>query len=273
MKTLKHIINIVVWTLLSLYLLLVLAFQFPAVQRFGARYIAGVIANKLGTKVNIGTLDYSFPNHLTLNDVLILDQQDKEMLKAHRLSARLDLLPLGEGKISISTAQLFGAHLQFYQRDSLSQTNFQFALDSLASRDTTSSNPLYLRINSLIMRQSSVSFDRYDVPETPGQFNTQHLKVSDISAHIILKQLSEDSLNVNIKRLSFKEKSGLRIDRLSLKFTGGPRHSNLEEFILRMPGTQFQIDHIEATYQMREKIDIAFSILPWKYWQINDNAF
>ena len=265
MKTLKHIINIVVWTLLSLYLLLVLAFQFPAVQRFGARYIAGVIANKLGTKVNIGTLDYSFPNHLTLNDVLILDQQDKEMLKAHRLSARLDLLPLGEGKISISTAQLFGAHLQFYQRDSLSQTNFQFALDSLASRDTTSRNPLYLRINSLIMRQSSVSFDRYDVPETPGQFNTQHLKVSDISAHIILKQLSEDSLNVNIKRLSFKEKSGLRIDRLSLKFTGGPRHSNLEEFILRMPGTQFQIDHIEATYQMRERK----LILPSLYYRGN----
>ena len=265
MKTLKHIINIVVWTLLSLYLLLVLAFQFPAVQRFGARYIAGVIANKLGTKVNIGTLDYSFPNHLTLNDVLILDQQDKEMLKAHRLSARLDLLPLGEGKISISTAQLFGAHLQFYQRDSLSQTNFQFALDSLASRDTTSSNPLYLRINSLIMRQSSVSFDRYDVPETPGQFNTQHLKVSDISAHIILKQLSEDSLNVNIKRLSFKEKSGLRIDRLSLKFTSGPRHSNLEEFILRMPGTQFQIDHIEATYQMRERK----LILPSLYYRGN----
>ena len=265
MKTLKHIINIVVWTLLSLYLLFVLAFQFPAVQRFGARYIAGVIANKLGTKVNIGTLDYSFPNHLTLNDVLILDQQDKEMLKAHRLSARLDLLPLGEGKISISTAQLFGAHLQFYQRDSLSQTNFQFALDSLASRDTTSSNPLYLRINSLIMRQSSVSFDRYDVPETPGQFNTQHLKVSDISAHIILKQLSEDSLNVNIKRLSFKEKSGLRIDRLSLKFTSGPRHSNLEEFILRMPGTQFQIDHIEATYQMRERK----LILPSLYYRGN----
>ena len=253
LKTLKHIINIVVWTLMGLYVLIILAFHIPAVQRSSGRYVAEAIADKLGTKVNIGSLDYSFPNHLTLNNVLILDQQGKEMLKARRLSARLDLLPLGEGKISIATAQLFGAHLQLYQRDSLSKANFQFALDSLASRDTTDNNPLFLRINSLIMRQSSVTYDRYDIPETSGQFNTRHLNVSDISAHIILKQLSEDSLNVNIKRLSFKEKSGLKVDRLSLKFTGGPRHSNLEEFILRMPGTNFQIDHVEAYYQMRNK--------------------
>lgn len=253
LKTLKHIINILVWTLLGLYLLVMLAFQFPAVQRHSGRYVAGIIADRLGAKVNIGTLDYGFPNHLTLSDVLIHDQQGKEMLKARRLSARIDLLPLSEGKISIATAQLFGAHLQFYQRDSLSKPNFRFALDSLASRDTTDNNPLFLRINSLIMRQSSVTYDRYDIPETSGQFNTRHLNVSDISAHIILKQLSEDSLNVNIKRLSFKEKSGLKVERLALKFTGGPRHSNLEEFLLRMPGTNFQIDHVEAYYQMRNK--------------------
>ena len=253
MKTLKHIINIVVWTLLGLYVFVVLAFQIPAVQRFSGHYVASAIAKKLGTDVSIRTLDYNFPNHLTLNDVIILDQQGKEMLKARRLSARLELLPLGEGKISIATAQLFGAQLQLYQRDSLSKANFQFALDSLASRDTTNNSSLFLRINSLIMRQSGVSYDRYDLPETPGQFNTNHLNISDISAHIILKQMSEDSLNTNIKRLSFKEKSGLKVDRLSMKFTGGPQHSKLEEFLLRMPGTQFQIGHIEAYYQLRNK--------------------
>ena len=267
LKTLKNIINIVVWSLLGLYLFVVIAFQIPGVQHFGGHYVADIIADKLGTHVNIGALDYSFPNHLTLNDVLIKDQQDKEMLKARRLSARIDLLPLGKGKISIATAQLFGAHLQLYQRDSLSKANFQFALDSLASRDTTDQSSLFLRINSLIMRQSSVSYDRYDIPETPGQFNTNHLNVSDISAHIILKQLSEDSLNTNIKRLSFKEKSGLQVDRLSLKFTGGPHHSILEEFILRMPGTQFQIDKLEAYYQMRNKK----LIVPSLYYRGNIN--
>lgn len=172
MKTLKHIINIVVWTLLGLYLFVVLAFQIPAVQRFSGRYVASAIAKKLGTSVSIGTLDYSFPNHLTMNDVLILDQQGKEMLKARRLSARLDLLPLGKGKISIATAQLFGAQLQLYQRDSLSKANYQFALDSLASRDTTDKSSLFLRINSLIMRQSgsvmtATTFPRHRGSSTP----------------------------------------------------------------------------------------------------------
>ena len=237
-------------------MLVLITFQIPAMQQYAGEKIAGIIGKKLGTKVNIGKVDFGIPNHLTLMDVSMLDQQGKEMLKARRLSARIDLLPLAEGRISIATAQLFGAHGMFYQRDSLSQPNFQFALDSLASKDTTNTTPLNLRINSLIMRQSSVSFDRYDLPETPEELNPSHLKFSDISAHIILKNMSEDSLNINIKRLAFKEKSGLQVERLSFRFTGGRAHSHLSDFILRMPGTNFQLGTVEATYAFKgEQLD------------------
>ena len=137
--------------------------------------MANVVAQKLGTSVSIGRADVGIFNRLTLYEVVIRDQQDKDMLTARRLSATIDLLPLTKGKISIATGQLFGAHGIFYQRDSLSKPNFQFALDSLASKDTTSTAPLDLRINSLIMRHTSVSYDCWSVPKTPRQFNPKHL--------------------------------------------------------------------------------------------------
>ena len=236
MKILKHILSIVIWSILGLYLFITLTFSIPAVQEYLGQRAAAVLAKKLGTSVTIGRLRYDLLSHLTLYQVVIRDQRGADMLMAGRISANLDLLPLADGKISVSTAQLFGAHALLYQRDSLSKPNYQFMLDSLASKDTTSTSPLDLRINSLIIRHSSASYDRYYLPKTAGVFNPNHVKFTDISSQIILKELSKDSLNINFKRLSFKEQSGLNIKRLTMHFEGGRNSTRLTDFELRMPG-------------------------------------
>ncbi len=230
-----------------------LTFKIPAVQAYLGKKVANTLSGKLGTSVSVGNIDFSIPNSIKLYNVVIRDQKSNDMLTARRLSARIDLLPLMEGKISISSAQIIGANVSLYQHDSISKPNYQFVLDSLASKDTTSNNALDLRINSLIMRNSNVTFDRHDLPKTPQVLNTNHLNFSNITAHIILKKISEDSLNVNIKRLAFKEQSGLEIDRLSLKFHGGSHHSKLEEFNLHLPNTHLQLGDFEASYIMRNK--------------------
>ena len=240
-----------VWAVLGLYLVFMVVVNIPAVQAYLGHQASQLLAGKLGTSVSVGSVEIGLLNHLTFNDVLIRDQQGKDMLKARRLSAHVDLLPLADGKVSISTAQLFGTHAMLYQATADSQPNFQFALDSLASKDTTDTSPLDLRINSLIIRRSSVSYDRYDAAETPDRLNPSHLKISDISAHIILKTLTADSINVNVKRLGFREQSGLRLSRLSLRFEGGRSHSRLQDFVLRMPGTNIVLGDVEAAYRFR----------------------
>ena len=251
MKLLKYIFNVTVWTCLGLYLLFILTFKIPMVQQYFGERLSKALANKLGTSVSIGSVDLGIPNSVRLYNVVIRDQAGHDMLMAHRISARLDLLPLAEGKISIASAQLFGAQGMFYQRDSLSSPNFQFALDSLTSKDTTQTSKLDLRINSFIMRNSRVSFDRYDVPKTPEQLNANHLNVTDLSAHVILKVLNPDTININVKRLSFREQAGLKVDRLSFKYTGGRSTSLLEDFTLKLPHTDLQLGDVEAHYLLR----------------------
>ena len=224
----------------------------PAVQAYLGRHASHFLANQLGTSVSIERVDIGLFNRLTLDNVKILDQQGKDMLTARRLSATVDLLPLANGKISISSAQVFGTHAKLYQADAQSKPNFQFVIDSLASKDTTSTTPLDLRINSLIIRHSSVSFDVLDAPQTPERLNPKHFKLTDISAHILLKALNEDSLNVNVKRLAFREQSGLQLDRLSMKYEGGRHYSLLKDFQLHMPGTFVQLGDIEARYRFRD---------------------
>ncbi len=247
LKLFRYIFHVLVWGTIALHLLVILAFSIPSVQEFMGQQAAHLLSKKLGTQVSIGRMDYKLPSHLTLYQVAINDQEDHELLRAGKLSARIDILPLTKGKISISTAQLFGTHATLYQRTADSKPNFQFVLDSLASRDTTES-ALDLRVNSLIMRHTSVKYDRYDQPETSGLFNPNHLHFSDISAHLILKTLTPDSLNLKVKRLALTEKSGLKIDRLAFHFEGGRENCKLSDFLLRMPGTNFQLGDMEATY-------------------------
>ena len=260
MKILKNILSILIWVIVGLYLVIILTFSIPAVQEYLGRKAAGVLAEQLGTSVSIGRLDYGFLSHVTLYDVNVKDQEGLDMLKAARLSTRIDLLPLLQGKISISTAQLFSVHAKLRQKTADSKPNFQFVIDSLASKDTTSTSPLHLRINSLIMRHSSVTYDRMDAAETPGILNPRHLSITNLSSHIILKELSEDSLDINIKRLSFKEKSGLEVNRLSMHFDAGRDGARLSDFKLQMPGSELVLGDILANYIYRDRQFIARSL-------------
>ena len=247
-KATKHIVNWVVWSLAGLYLLTVIAVRVPAVQRWLAEKTAGVLEQKLGTRVSVGRIDLGMFNRIIVDDVLILDQEKREMVKAARLAVKLEVMPLLEGQIAISSAQIFGAHVQLYKPTADAPLNCQFLLDSLASKDTTSHTPLNLRVNSFIMRHSSVSYDQWDVAPTNGRLNPAHLKVDDISAYIILKSLTDDSVCVNVKRLSCVEQSGLIVQQLAFKLEGGRHGAELCDFSLQMPQSQLAIDSLVAVY-------------------------
>ena len=224
----------------------------PQTQRFIGGKIAGAISDKLGTEVSIGRVDLGLFNRVIIDDVKILDQQQKEMLRVSRLSARLELLPLFDGKISISSAQLFGAHFLLYKADAESKPNFQFALDSLASKDTTSHTPLNLRIGSLIIRRSSLTYDQLDQPRTSDVFNPQHLKLHDLSAHINLRALTDDSLNINVKRLEFKEQSGLNVKRIKFHLAASRKQTQLDNLLIELPQSRLQIDSLRANYLLAD---------------------
>ena len=250
MKILKRLIYATIWGIIGLYFLMMTLFHIPAFQRYMGNKAAGLLGDALGTEVKVGYINPGFLNRLVIDDVLIRDQQGKDMLMIHRLGVRISLWDLMNDKISISSAQVFGAHANLYQATPDAAPNFQFALDSLASKDTTSQTPLDLHINSLIIRHSSVRFDRLYEPVTPQQLNPSHLYVKDISSYIILKALTPDTMNINVKKLSFTEQSGLKMDKFSMHYEGGRSHCHLYDMHIQMPGTDVSLNDVTANFQM-----------------------
>ncbi len=248
-----------IWTVVGTYLLLMVLLQVPAIQRFMGSQVSQAIGKKLGTRVQVGRVDLGFLNRIIIDDITIYDQQQKRMLQAARLAGKVDVVRLlSDGAVSISSAQLFGLNADFYCRDSLSKPNFQFALDSLASRDTTSHTPLDLRIQSLVVRHGAVSYHQWDAPHTPHRFNPRHIALTGLSAHVNLNRLTDDSVSLNVKKLSFEEHREFRLRHLSFKLKAGKRHALLTDLSLELPATDISLPRAEAFYRMKgDSLDLA----------------
>ena len=116
MKLLKRFISWTIWSIIVLNLLLIGLTHLPASQQYLGTLVSDAISKKLGTEVTIGRVNLGLLNRIIIDDVIILDQQKQELLRAARLSAKVDILPLMEGKISVSSAQLFGTHVNLYRQ-------------------------------------------------------------------------------------------------------------------------------------------------------------
>lgn len=234
-------------------MILIVLLHLPPVQTFLGSTVATALAQKFGTEVSVGKINLGFFNRIIIDDVKMLDQKGDSMIYASRLSAKVDLLPLKDGKISVSSAQLFGLRANIYRQNAKSDMNIQFMLDSLASKDTTQHKPLDLRIGSVIIRHGSIAYNQRDIASAAGVFSPQHIGISNLSAHIALHHLTDNDIHLSIKKISFTDKSGLQVKNLRFKVNADKHQARLSDFQLELPKSHLLLEDLIATYRTNEK--------------------
>ena len=260
MKKFKHICNGIIWTLIVLYLLLIVLMHLPSVQTFLGKEVAEALADKFGTKVEVGKVNLGFFNRIIIDDVMMYDQQGDSLIYASRLSAKIDYMAATQGKNSVSSAQIFGLRANLYRQTAKSPANFQFVLDSLASKDTTQHKPLDLHIGSLIIRRGAIAYNQRDVAPRSGVFSPQHIRVSELSSHILLNHVTDNSIDLLLKKLSFKDESGFKLQSLHFKLQADRQKATLKEFRLLMPRSELVLNDLKATYRFEGKRFIPESL-------------
>ncbi|NPD91493.1 translocation/assembly module TamB domain-containing protein [Xylanibacter muris] len=253
MKVIRHLISGLIWTVIGLYAIIMILLHIPAIQQSLGTAISSEIAEKLGTKVIIGRIDLGLLNRIIIDDVIIYDRKNKEMLKAARLSAKISLADLANGKITVNSAQIFSTKVNLYKTSAKEAPNYMFVIDSLSSKNPESKSQLNLKINSLIIRHGSVAYNRHDIAPVNGKFSPHHINLSEISANITLKALKDDSVNLTVKKLSAEEQSGLKVRKLSFSLVAGQTRARLENLCLNLSDTEINISNITAAYKKNDK--------------------
>lgn len=248
----KRIINITIWTLIGLYTAIIILLHIPSIQTYIGGCVADALCDKFGTKVKVGRVDLGFINRLILDDSYMQDKNGEQMLRVSRISVKINLVALANGQIEITSAQFFGLHANLYKATPEAKPNFQFVIDALASKDSTKQKtPLDLQINSLIIRNGEISYRVLSRPSRPGKFSADDINARNISAHIIINRITDDSLNVKVKRIAFDERCGFKLKSLSLSAIACRTKTKIENFKLELPATLIQIPSLQASYRMK----------------------
>lgn len=210
--------------------------------------MSDVLAEKLGTKVDISRIDIGLPNRIIVDGLQVDDQQKHRMIDSKRLSATIDILPLLSGEISISSIQVFSLNVHLTQADGSSPLNIQFVIDSLSSKEKKKEKkPLNLHIASLVLRNSAVSYDRLDRPKADGGIDLNHIAVNHVSGHILLPKLTDDAIRLKVKKLSMKEvNSGFTLNDLAFELESDKRQASLTNFKMKTSHSMVGIESLSA---------------------------
>ncbi|MDD6211517.1 MAG: translocation/assembly module TamB domain-containing protein [Bacteroidales bacterium] len=227
----------------------------PAVQRKITVIATEVLHRQLGVEVKIGGVNVDFINKVILEDLYLEDQSGNPLFEARRVSAGFNFFDLFQKKISFTTVQFFGFDIHLIQRTPNAPLNVQFVIDAFANKDSVRREPLpfSFRFNSVLLRRGNVSYDLLSAPVTPDKFNPQHLSFTDISTKMSIKTASRDSVNLQIKRMSFSEQSGFHLEKLAFLVSANRKEAKLTDFVLLLPQTNLRIPEIDVNYGTVEK--------------------
>ena len=254
-RRLKYIVRILVWSFIGIHIGLIVLLNIPSVQGKLATLVSTELGRLLHTEVAVGRIELGLLNRIHITDVRLDDQQGEEMLNVNRLSARFEWRPLLEGKIVINSVQLIGFDIRLQKDTPESVPNFQFVLDALASKDTLKQAPkIDLRINSVLINRGQLTYDVLSEPQTTEKFNASHIGIQNLSASISLKALRNDSLNAIVRRLSFEEQSGFRLEKLGMKLIADNNHLNVNGFNINLPSSSLNLDSVEVRYDSLQNL-------------------
>ncbi|MBQ9559775.1 MAG: translocation/assembly module TamB domain-containing protein [Bacteroidaceae bacterium] len=214
MRRTKRFLQWLVGIGVGLYLALVLLPAVPVVQRWMAGGVERLLERTLGTEVSVGRVSLSWSGRIVADNLTVWDQRGRKMLRVARMGATLSLRDLIDQRIRIANAQLFGLHADLYRECPECPPNFQFLIDAFASKDTTRHTPLDLRITQLLVRRGDIRWG-------------DSLHLTDLNLTAQLNVLTEDSVNLRVKRLDVCESRGVCIRSLHFDLEGNGREVRL----------------------------------------------
>lgn len=244
-KVLRTLLFSLIIAVVSIIAILFGALAIPGVQNAIKERAQKELAIFLGSEVEISKLTISPFNEVVLNDAIIYDLSGKECLKIGKLGAGINLWKLLlKREIEITYVELLDFDASIYQVAENSPLNIDFIIKAFQPKDKNKPPTRFdLKIRNIVLRNGNVAFARLWKPAGKGSsFDSNRIEVSDLCADVVIPRLSNDLSTIDIRRLSFYEKSGFQLKEFTAVATVTPKQIDITDFELRLPQSQIKLE-------------------------------
>lgn len=123
----------VVGSLIALFLLLIFLIRLPSVQNYVVSKATSYLENKIGTKVDIGYINITFPKKLVLENVYFEDQSRDTLIAGEKLLVDINMFKLLKNTVEIQELQLEGITGKINRTLPDGRFNFDYIVEAFAS--------------------------------------------------------------------------------------------------------------------------------------------
>lgn len=231
----------------------------PSVQDFIRQTIQSELQTKLGSRVTIGQLQITPFTNVRLSEVSVYTPKSDTALVAQKLTAGIDLWTLLRKEIVITSVELSDFKVSLSKDSINSPLNIQPLIEALNQNKGNTNSSFNIRVDLLNLKNGTLLYDIKNRPPVSDKIDPNHIHIDNIRAKLSLKSIQKDSLNIIVKQLSLKEKSGLEILNLVTRITANSQKASIKDLSLHLPHSQVNFSQIELQAPPRAKT--PFSLL------------
>jgi len=237
-----RIVHILLAVLIGSYLTGHILLNNRNIQQNAAVHVVSIASSALGTDVNAGRVQFTYPFGITIDGLTVYDLQHDTLAYASSLSLRLKPVKLLKKKLSITSIRVNSPSIRLNRENPDSDPNYAFLTELFG----TSDEPMSLRANSILIRNGSIRYDVRSAEWTDSIFNPDHIGINALTANLSLKALNPDSVSVIIRKFTFAEQSGFVLSRAKGSVNIGRDGADLSGFAFSTPNSDFQAKRLSA---------------------------
>ncbi|MBQ7878979.1 MAG: translocation/assembly module TamB [Bacteroidaceae bacterium] len=228
--------------------------RIDSIQQRVADYVEQAISENINIPLRMGTVSVRHLDKIEIEDVLLEDLTGDTLAYIDKLTAHISTLHLLQSKIKINTIILARPEIRITRPTPEAETNIGFIMDLLAGNNTASAGTIPdIRANQIQIYDGKFNYDVLSASHNKEAFSPEHIQLYDIQSSISLKRLDSDSISLNIRRISAKEKSGIEFKRLKANINASKRLCKVEHFCLQMDESEIKADKAMALYRVTEE--------------------
>ena len=265
LKIAKYIFLIALTIILLVTSGLYIALSLPIVQNKVRDVASAELTKALNTDVEIGSVMFVPFDKVTLRNVVIRDAEGDTAAYIRRLGAGVELstIKLNPIGIKVKYAELIGLDARINKATPESALNIQHIIDALKPKDKTKPPTLFnLKINSVIIRRSQLTYDVLSLPHNKGKLDPNHIKIQNLNTDIHAPQLANDDFTVELKRFTVDEQSGISIKNLTGKFDINPTYSEITDLHIQMPESELNFADLRFEYNSLKTLSKDIQTMP-----------
>ena len=213
------------------------------IQQRLAQKAVGILSEQLNTRVSVGHVRFQLFNKISLYNVVIEDQQQDTLLVADELNATFQLLPFFQNQFIFMRVRLNDVSIAL-KNDVEQGNNFDFFIQALSGGN----NDILLKLKIVQLVNVNVQYTSNRKPPSKNGFDANNIDIRNLNARLSFNLYSRDSLSLDIRRLNFEEKSGLKVNNMVARIGLANKNLSIEDFILSLPKTTININPVHFKF-------------------------